>query len=54
MRVTVFLKTKEGELIHKIAEKAYQSDKGSFEDVDEAIKDDDWFEKNVTKSSDYT
>jgi hypothetical protein len=46
-RVTVFLKTKQGELISKIAEKKFQSDPSGFDDYEEAMDNADWFKRNI-------
>ncbi|MCF7835408.1 hypothetical protein K9M48_05200 [Candidatus Gracilibacteria bacterium] len=53
MRVTVFLKTKEGELINAIAKKKFETDKGDFEDHQEALDDDERFERNIKDDLDY-
>jgi ElaB/YqjD/DUF883 family membrane-anchored ribosome-binding protein len=53
MRVTVFLKTKEWELVKAIAQKKFETDKWDFEDPEHALDDSDWFEKNIKNDQDY-
>ncbi|MDR0649915.1 MAG: hypothetical protein LBG59_00470 [Candidatus Peribacteria bacterium] len=52
-RVTVFLKTKQGELVKKIAEKKFQSDPSGFEDYQEALENADWFKRNIEDDGNY-
>jgi hypothetical protein len=52
-RVTVFLKTKQGELVNKIAEKKFQSDSSGFDNYEEAVNNADWFKRNIEDDVDY-
>ncbi|MDR2415272.1 MAG: hypothetical protein LBD75_01285, partial [Candidatus Peribacteria bacterium] len=52
-RITVFLKTKQGELVKKIAEKKFQSDPSGFDDWEEAMDNIDWFKRNIEDDVDY-
>lgn len=53
MRVTVFLKTKEWELVKAIAQKKFETDKWDFETRDEALDNSDWFERNIKEDQNY-
>jgi hypothetical protein len=52
-RITVFLKTKQGELVKKIAQKKFQSDPSGFDDAEEAMENADRFKRNIEDDLDY-